>query len=133
MAHEWVNEGYVIGFMTDKGLILDLDNMKLRKAKWLAGRLLRQYKLEGFLLVKSSDKNYHVIFNRYLAWKSITRILFKQYEALRWAVFQMQSGYLTLRISRKNGENKPKILLKVGKQDKLIKEYLEIYEAFEEY
>ena len=116
--------------MTNKGVILDLDNMKFKKAKWLAQKLCREYKLEGYLLIKSSDKNYHVVFNRYLSWRTITKIIFRQYEALRWAVFQMQSGYLTLRISMKNGENKPKILLKVGKQDKLIKDYLEVYETF---
>lgn len=132
-SHEWVTEGYVIGFMTNRGLIVDLDNMKFKKARWLARTLCKQYKLEGYLLIRSSEKNYHVVFNRYLQWKTITKILFRQYEALRWAVFQMQSGYLTLRISKKNGENKPKILLKVGKQDKLIKEYTEIYETFEAY
>jgi hypothetical protein len=131
--HEWVKEGYVIGFMTNKGLILDLDNMKFKKAKWLARTLCKQYKLEGYLLIRSSKKNYHVVFNRYLKWKTITKILFNQYEALRWAVFQMQSGYLTLRISKKNGENKPKILLKVGKQDKLIRDYMEIYNTFKRF
>ena len=131
--HEWVTRGYVIGFMTNKGVILDLDNMKFKKARWLARTLCKQYKLEGYLLIKSSEKNYHVVFNRYLSWRTITKIIFRQYEALRWAVFQMQSGYLTLRISKKNGENKPKILLKVGKQDKLIKDYLEVYEAFKEF
>ncbi|MBX5328488.1 MAG: hypothetical protein QHH18_03215 [Candidatus Bathyarchaeota archaeon] len=128
--HEWVSEGYVIGFMTNRGLILDLDNMKFKKARWLARKLCKQYRLEGYLLIKSSHKNYHVVFNRYLTWKTITKILFNQYEALRWAVFQMQSGYLTLRISRKNGKNKPRILLKVGKTDKLINDYLEVYNAF---
>ncbi|MEM2117912.1 MAG: hypothetical protein QW386_02710 [Candidatus Bathyarchaeia archaeon] len=131
--HEWVTSGYVIGFMTNKGLILDLDNMKFKKVKWLAKTLCKRYKLEGYLIIKSSDKNYHVVFNRYLKWKTITKILFNQYEALRWAVFQMQSGYLTLRISRKNGMNKPKIVYQTGKQDKLIKDYLEIYNAFKDY
>lgn len=84
-------------------------------------------------MIRSSDKNYHVVFNKYLSWKTITKIIFNQYEALRWAVFQMQSGYLTIRVSMKNGKNKPKILLRVGKQDKLVKDYLEVYEALKEY
>ena len=131
--HQWVTSGYVIGFMTNKGVVLDLDNMKFKKARWIARTLCKQYKLEGYLLIRSSEKNYHVVFNRYLSWRTITKIIFSQYEALRWAVFQMQSGYLTLRISKKNGENKPKILLKVGKTDKLIKDYLETYETFKDY
>lgn len=133
MTHEWVRQGYVIGFTTDKGIIIDLDNMTYKKAKYIADTLLKKHKLEGFLLIKSSEKSYHVVFNKYLSWKKITKILFSLYECIRYAVFQMKEGCLTLRISRKNGENKPKILVKVGKTDKLIKDYLEVYEAFRKY
>lgn len=130
MEHEWVKEGYVIGFMTNKGLILDLDNMTYRKAKWIAQYLCRKHKLEGYIIVLSSPRSYHVIFNRYLSWKTVTTILFSLWETIRWAVFQMREGYLTLRISRKNGKNKPKIVFKTGKTDKLIADYMEIYEHF---
>lgn len=133
MVHKWVNTGYCVGFNTARGLILDLDNMKYKKALWLAETLMKKYKLEGFLLIRSSDKNYHAVFNRYLSWKTITTILFSQYECLRWAVFQMKEGQLTLRISKKNNKDKPKILLKVGKTDKLIKDYLEIYGKFKNF
>jgi len=109
------------------------DNVNFKKARWIARTLCKRYRLEGYLLIRSSDKNYHVVFNKYLSWKTITKIIFNQYEALRWAVFQMQSGYLTIRVSMKNGKNKPKILLRVGKQDKLVKDYLEVYEALKEY
>lgn len=70
MTHQWVEQGYVVGFMTGKGLILDLDNMTFKKAKWMADNLLKNYKLEGFLLVRSSEKSYHLIFNKYLSWKT---------------------------------------------------------------
>jgi len=133
VAHQWVSSGYCIGFNTDRGLLLDLDNMKYGKAKWIAETLLKKHKLEGFLLVRSSDKNYHVVFNRYLSWKTITKILFSQYECIRWAVFQLKEGMLTLRVSRKNGRDKPKILLNVGKADKLVKDYLEVYEKFKNF
>lgn len=55
------------------------------------------------------------------------------YECVRYAVFQMKEGSLTLRISKKNGKDKPKILLTVGKTDKLIKDYLELYETFKKF
>jgi hypothetical protein len=45
----------------------------------------------------------------------------------------MMQGALTLRISGKNGKNKPKIVYRVGKEDKLIKDYLEVYEEFKDY
>ena len=133
MGHRWVTKGYCVGFNTERGLLLDLDNMKYKKAKWIAETLMKNYKLEGFLLIKSSNKNYHVVFNKYLSWKTITKILFSRYESIRYAVFQMKEGQLTLRISKKNGKDKPKILLKVGKTDKLIKDYLEIYKKFRDF
>ena len=133
MTHEWVRTGYCIGFNTDRGLLLDLDNMKFHKAFWIAENLMKKHRLGGFLLIKSSNKNYHVVFNRYLSWRTITKILFGMYECVRWAVFQMKEGQLTLRISKKNGKNKPEILLNVGKADKLIKDYLEVYEVFKRY
>lgn len=133
MAHEWVSSGYCVGFMTDKGLILDLDNMKYRKALAIASDLCKKHRLEGFLLIMSSPKNYHAVFNRYLSWRKITKILFSRYECIRYAVFQMMQGALTLRISGKNGKNKPKIVHRVGKEDKLIKDYLEVCEAFKSF
>ncbi len=133
MVHEWVSTGYCIGFMTDRGLILDLDNMKYRKALAIASDLCKRHRLEGFLLIMSSPKNYHAVFNRYLSWRKITKILFSRYECVRYAVFQMMQGALTLRISGKNGKNKPRIVYRVGKENKLIKDYLEIYENFKDY
>jgi len=133
VTHEWVRTGYCIGFNTDRGLMLDLDNMKFRKALWIAETLLKRHRLEGFLLIRSSKKNYHLVFNRYLSWRTVTKILFSLYECVRWAVFQMKEGQLTLRISKKNDKDKPRILLKVGKTDKLIEEYLRVYKAFKSF
>ena len=126
--HEWVEQGYCIGFVTTKGVLLDLDNMTFKKAKWIAKILMEEFKLEGFLLIKSSAKSYHVVFNKYLSWRKITQVLFSRYECLRYAVMQMQNGHMTLRISGKNGKNKPKLMIKVGKTNKMIRDYLELYE-----
>lgn len=131
MTHEWVEQGFCVGFVTTRGVLLDLDNMTFKKAKWIAEKLMKDYKLQGFLLVQSSEKSYHVVFNRYLSWRKITAVLFDRYECVRYAVQQIQNGHLTLRISGKNGKNKPKIMMKVGKTDKLIEDYLEVYEKFQ--
>jgi len=129
MVKEWVTENFCIGFCTDKGLMLDLDNMTLTKAKRIAEALMKRHRLEGYLLIESSERNYHVVFNRYLRWKTILKIVFSQV-FIRWGVHQARKGYLTLRISRKNNRNKPKILMEVGKTDKLVGEYLETYDLF---
>lgn len=59
--------------------------------------------------------------------------MFSRYECVRYGVFQMMQGELTLRISGKNGKNKPKIVYEVGKKDKLIKDYLEVFEQFKDF
>jgi len=133
MTNEWVTSGYCIGFNTDRGVVLDLDNMKYRKALRITEDLCRSYRLQGYLLVRSSPKSYHAVFNRYISWRKITKILFSRYETVRYAVFQMMSGHLTVRISKKNGKDKPKIVRRMGKSDKLIKDYLEVYETFKDY
>ena len=128
MTHEWVEQGYCVAFVTVKGVLLDLDNMTYRKAKCIAEKLLKRFRLEGYLLIRSSHRSYHAVFNKYLSWKKITEVLFSMHECIRYAVQQMQNGHLALRISPKNGKNKPKILIKTGKTNKLIKDYLELYE-----
>ena len=86
MTHEWVEQGYCIAFVTVKGVLLDLDNMTYRKAKWIAETLLKKYRLEGYLLIRSSCRSYHAVFNRYLSWKKITEVLFSMHECIRYAV-----------------------------------------------
>jgi len=61
------------------------------------------------------------------------KIIFSFVVCITWGVHQARKGYLTLRISRKNNRNKPKILKKVGKTDKLVSEYLRAYEYFEDF
>jgi hypothetical protein len=131
MTHEWVENGYCVAFVTVKGVLLDLDNMTFKKAKWIAETLLKKHRLEGFLLIRSSRRCYHAVFNRYLSWKKITEVLFSMHECIRYAVQQMQNGHLALRISPKNGKNKPKVLIETGKTDKLIKDYLEVFKKFQ--
>lgn len=127
-----------IGFTTDKGLIIDLDGSTLVKAGHIAEKLLKDYNLEGYLIIQSSRKlgswNYHLVFNAYVDWKTITKILFgfNKNSVIGWAVNQMRRGDLTLRISTNRGF-KPKIVKEKGATDKLISEYKQIYHTFKEY
>lgn len=133
MSGEIVKTNYCIGFVSDKGLMLDLDGVTQQKAKNIAELLLEKHKLEGYLLTETSFRHYHLIFNKYLSWKKTMQIIFNQYICIRWGIWQARKGELTLRISKKNNKNKPKIIIKKGKTDKLIKDYLTIYKLFEEY
>ena len=124
---------YCIGFTTKKGLMLDLDNISYAGVKRLADYYLETHKLEGYLILKTSRKNFHLIFNRYLSWRKIMQIIFKTHKATAWAIWQAKKGELTLRISKKKLHPRPKIIRQKGQTDKLINDYLLIYKMFEEY
>ena len=124
---------YSIGFTTKKGLCLDLDYLSERKTKKLTETLYKKHKLEGYLIIKSSPKHYHVVFNRYLSWRKTLQILSTVYSCFEWMQWQIRKGEITLRISTKKGKNKPKIIRQKGQTDKLINDYLLIYKMFEEY
>ena len=124
---------YCIGFVTKKGLMLDLDNIAYNGVKRLADYYLEVYKLEGYLIIKTSRKNFHLVFNRYLSWRKIMQIIFKTNKSIAWGIWQAKKGELTLRISRKKLYPRPKIIYKKGQTDKLINDYLQIYKQFEEY
>ena len=51
MTKEWVTENCCVGFCTDKGLMLDLDNATFRNAKRIAEDLLNPHSLEDYLFI----------------------------------------------------------------------------------
>ena len=141
---------YCIGFVTKKGLMLDLDNITERGAKRLCEFILKRHKMEGYLLIQSGGykkfktrttgkmkkvkvANYHVVFNKYTSWRKSLTIVFSITKCVEWGIWQARKGEFTVRISKKNNKNKPKIILKKGQTDKLINDYLQIYKQFEEY
>ena len=119
-----------VGFITRRGVCLDLDDVSKTKAEKIADYRLAKHKLEGYLLIESSKNHYHVVFNRYTAWRKSLQIIFSTWKCIEWGVWQAIKGELTLRISPKKGRNLPKIVKRVGKTDKLIRDYLEMYKEY---
>ena len=139
-----LHHNFCIGFTTQNGVLLDLDNTSETSVIRLCEKFLEQRKwryipeeidLEGYLIVKSSENHYHAIFNRYLPYREALIIA----SSVRignlacWLLERAEHGEFTLRISTKNGKNKPEIIRKKGKTNKLIKEYLDVFHTFEEY
>lgn len=121
---------YSIGFTTRKGVCLDLDDIIRDKAEKIADYLLKKYSLEGYLLIESSPNHYHVVFNRYTSWRKTIQIIFSIRKCHDWATWQAKKGELTLRVSTKKEKKLPRIVQCVGYTDKLISDYLEIYNLF---
>lgn len=119
-----------IGFVTRKGVCLDLDYIAEQSTEKLANYLLEKYALEGYLLIKSSPKHYHLVFNRYLSWNEALQVVFSVYKAVEWGIWGARRGELTLRLSEKKGKNIPQIVKCVGDADKLISEYFKTYKEY---
>ena len=123
---------YIVGFVTEKGLMLDLDNINQKKARKIAQITCKKHKLKGYLLVKSSRNHYHIIFNRTnISWRKTLQIIFSLHKCVFWGIQQARKGWLTLRISQKKGKI-PKIIEAKGNTDKLINLYLYHYYLFKE-
>jgi hypothetical protein len=123
---------------------LDLDNVSYKTAKYWAFKILRLFKskskkkwtpntkidLEGFLIVKSSPKHYHIIYNRSVEWLenlnviAWTCLLSHKTELMKWLVMQIIKGSSTLRIGKKFDKPAPRVVFRFGKQDGEIKAYL---------
>ena len=61
MTKEWVTENCCVGFCTDKALMLDLDNVTFRNAKWIAEGLLNPHSLEDYLFLLAYASNFAII------------------------------------------------------------------------
>jgi len=130
-----MKENFVVGFTTSHGLMLDLDNTSLRETRRIAQHYCKRFKLGGYLIAKSSQNNYHIIFNRYLSWKKVLEFLFKIVWAYHyhkrgikpsltnWAILQACKGSMTLRISNKKHKKPPKFIEIIGLKHNLIHDY----------
>lgn len=126
----------ILGYTTAKAAVLDLDNTTLANAKEIAQGLTGRFNLEGFLVLRSSRKNYHVVFNKPLSWRIALQVIFaagpcrKRWQGhFSWAELQAIKGAATLRIGPKGRKRPPRPVFKAGKQDKEIKDYLSLRNA----
>ena len=121
-----------IAFFSDQCVMIDLDDIAYEKVVKVAKRLLHKHELEGYCIIESSPKHYHVIFNRPVAWKLIMQVLFRfrKMSVEAWAKQQAQKGFCALRINAAKHNFKPKIVTEHGQTDKAISEYKQILQEF---
>jgi hypothetical protein len=106
--------------------------MSLKDVKYWAKKAMDRFKLEGFIALKSSDNNYHVVFNRPVSWDENMQIV--AWVALlsnnpmlqKWHLLQcIKRKGSTLRVSAKGDKPSPRVVYRYGRQDKMIREFLE--------
>ena len=120
----------ILGFSDTETIKLDLDEVSFRTVRYWALRTLRWFKLQGFIILKSSKNRYHVMFDRAVSWAENMRVvawvaLLSHNNGLaKWFIMQCIKGCSTLRVSSKREKPPPRIVYRHGKQDESIKSFL---------
>ena len=131
---EKLNHKCILGYTDTETVMLDFDNTSLKDVKYWALRTMKWFKLEGFIILKSSKNNYHVVFNRPVSWSENMRIvawvslLSHNLMPEKWFVMQCIKEGSTLRVSPKKDKPYPMVVFRYGKQEKQIREFLSFRE-----
>ena len=122
---------FILGYTDTETVMLDFDHMDIEKVKYWSRRVMKYFKLMGFLILESSEGNYHVVFDRRVSWSenmsivaSVT-LLSHNRGLRRWQLMQCRKQSASLRVSPKGDKPTPKIVYHEGKQDGQIESYLE--------
>jgi hypothetical protein len=127
----------LIGVTDTETVMLDFDNTPFKTVKYWAKRVMNRFKLTGFILLKSSEKNYHIVFDREVTWNENVSIMawiclffygrnLSRFPLLRYFIMQYIKKDSTLRVSTKQQKPSPRIVFRFGKQDKQIKNFLKM-------
>ncbi|MCW3976828.1 MAG: hypothetical protein NWE77_02725 [Candidatus Bathyarchaeota archaeon] len=128
--NELWNRHFVLGFTDEETVMLDFDNTPLKTVRYWASRALKWFKLEGFIILRSSLNNYHVIFNRKVSWQENMHIvawvslLSNNPMLQKWFLMQCIKEGSTLRVSPKRGKASPRIVFRFGREDNQIESFL---------
>ena len=111
--------------------MLDFDDASFRTVRFWARRAMNWFKLWGFLILKSSERCYHVVFDRPVSWSENMHVvawvaLHSHNRGLNtWHKMQCIKEASTLRVSPKGEKPSPRIVYREGEQDRQIRKYLE--------
>ena len=67
LSPQWSHSS-VLGYTDHETVMLDLDDTTFKTVRYWARKAMKWFNLEGFLILKSSDGCYHVVFNRKVDW-----------------------------------------------------------------
>jgi hypothetical protein len=121
---------FVLGITDTESVKLDFDKTPFRTVKYYAMETMKWHKLKGFIILKSSENSYHVVFDKKVSWSENVRImawvcLISKHEALtKWFLLQCVKKESTLRASQKYNKPEPRIVFRYGSQDGMIAEFL---------
>lgn len=129
MRRMW-NHNSILGITDTETVKLDFDNTPFKVVKYWASRTMKWFKLEGFLILKSSVNHYHVVFDRRVSWSENIKImawtsLVSHNKGLtKWFTMQCIKQGSTLRVSPKKDKPCPRVVFRSGSQNLQNTEFL---------
>ena len=129
LSPQW-NHNSILGFTDKETVMLDLDDTTFKTVRYWSRKAMKWFNLEGFLILKSSDGCYHVVFNRKVNWSKNMHVV--AWVALRshnkgiqrWHIMQCIKESPTLRVSPKGVKPSPRIVYREGSEDNQIAGFL---------
>ena len=126
----------IVGLSDKHSVMVDFDDTSFKKVVKVSKLAMKHFRLEGFIVLKSSHKHYHVVFDKPIrSWSNVLQIISwigimcDNPNVWKWACMQAIKGSCTLRVSEKPSKDdvkpKPRIVYRYGKQNKQIKSFLE--------
>jgi hypothetical protein len=121
---------FILGITDEETVKLDFDKTPFKTVKYWAMRTMKWFKLKGFIILKSSENSYHVVFDKRVSWRENVKImawvsLLSQNKNLqKWFIMQCIKEGSTLRVSAKKEKPEPRIVFRFGSQTNQIAEFL---------
>ena len=121
----------IFGLTDDEAVMIDFDNSSYGNVLYWAKRTMKHHRLNGFIILKSSNDSYHVVFNRSVTWSENMRIvawvslLTHNKGTQTYHLMQCIKQSSTLRVSAKKQKPSPRIIYRYGKQDGQIRTFLD--------
>ena len=123
--------------------MIDFDDMDLDTVKYWAERTCSWFELLGYIILQSSERGFHIVFDRNVTWEENTSIMAwlgiisNNKNLWKYILMQLIKGFSTLRASRKGKKPFPEVIFKYGSQrngvdkflksSKLIQNFVQIY------
>jgi hypothetical protein len=120
----------LLGSTSSEAVSIDCDNMRFRVVKRWAFIVLEKCRLGGFIILKSSEKHYHVVFDSRVSWED-------NLSALGWfsvlshnprmkdfLVMQCIKKGSTLRVVGVGDKPAPRVVYRYGEQTHEVEKFL---------
>ena len=120
----------ILGLTDFETVMLDFDDFSFKSVKDWALKADEWFELGGGIILKSSYKHYHVVFDRYVSREENLRvvawvaILSKSVPMLRYLAMQCIKMGSTLRVIPNKDKPSPRVVYKFCCQDHAVKDFL---------